>query len=88
MSSRRKMIEVFFFASVREELGAKELTLEWEQGNLSDVIEKIIKENGDRYEKALSRESLLFSVNQEMVDKDYPVKSGDEVGFFPPVTGG
>jgi len=28
------------------------------------------------------------AVNQTLVDTDHPVKAGDEVAFFPPVTGG
>lgn len=28
------------------------------------------------------------AVNQEFVDLDHPVRSGDEVAFFPPMTGG
>jgi len=32
--------------------------------------------------------NLLMAVNQEYVSLDTPVKAGDEVAFFPPVTGG
>lgn len=31
---------------------------------------------------------VRVAVNQEYVQLDYPVKPGDEVAFFPPVTGG
>ena len=31
---------------------------------------------------------ILFAVNQEYVHADYQLKDGDEVAFFPPVTGG
>lgn len=33
-------------------------------------------------------ENVLMAVNLEYVDADHPVEDGDEVAFFPPVTGG
>jgi len=33
-------------------------------------------------------EQILFAVNHEYVHADYQLKDGDEVAFFPPVTGG
>ena len=32
--------------------------------------------------------NVLMAVNLEYVDADHPVEDGDEVAFFPPVTGG
>lgn len=31
---------------------------------------------------------VRVAVNQDYVGLDYPVKAGDEIAFFPPVTGG
>ena len=36
----------------------------------------------------LATKNLRAAVNQQMVGPDTPVKAGDEVAFFPPVTGG
>jgi sulfur-carrier protein len=33
-------------------------------------------------------ESMLAAVNMEYAELDFPVQDGDEVAFFPPVTGG
>lgn len=82
------MIKVFFFASVREELGLSELSLDWDRGDVKEVIQRISTQEEGRYKNALSRENLLTSINQEIVSKDHLVEDGDEVGFFPPVTGG
>jgi molybdopterin synthase sulfur carrier subunit len=30
----------------------------------------------------------MMALNQEMADRETPLKAGDEVAFFPPVTGG
>jgi molybdopterin synthase sulfur carrier subunit len=35
-----------------------------------------------------TRRNLRYAVNQEMARLDTPVAAGDEVAFFPPVTGG
>jgi molybdopterin synthase sulfur carrier subunit len=34
------------------------------------------------------REAVRIAINQDYVDSDHPVAEGDEVAFFPPVTGG
>jgi molybdopterin synthase sulfur carrier subunit len=36
----------------------------------------------------LASDKLLFSVNQTLVKESHPINDGDEVAFFPPVTGG
>lgn len=39
--------------------------------------------------EALARPGVIrAAVNQDYADPDHPVKAGDEVAFFPPVTGG
>ena len=74
-------ITVKFFASLRERLGLAETTLAAQ--NIGTV---------DAVWRAVSRESppanTLVAVNQEYARWDSAVKDGDEVAFFPPVTGG
>jgi len=43
---------------------------------------------GGDWEKLLTTKNLRFAVNQDMARADTPVHDGDEVAFFPPVTGG
>ncbi|MEX0810491.1 MAG: molybdopterin converting factor subunit 1 [Dongiaceae bacterium] len=44
---------------------------------------------GPGYRAALAdRKSIRVAVNHEYVGADHPVKQGDEVALFPPVTGG
>lgn len=82
------MIRVVFFASVREALGEASLELEsTEIETVSDVI-RALSARGPEYERVLGAENLLVAVNQAMVDAAHEVASGDEVAFFPPVTGG
>lgn len=48
-----------------------------------------LAQRGPAYAEALADQSALrVAVNQEYADSDAPVKAGDEVALFPPVTGG
>nr|WP_314264737.1 molybdopterin synthase sulfur carrier subunit [uncultured Moellerella sp.] len=81
------MIKVLFFAQVRELVGTDKLELD---AIYSDVesLRQALCTRGDRWALALEAGKLLSAVNQSFVAGDHPVKSGDEVAFFPPVTGG
>ncbi len=83
------MIKVVFFASLREELGAGELSLECSAiKNVQNVIDKLKQTRGSQYGESLSGSNILVAVNQEMVNLGAVVNDEDEVAFFPPVTGG
>lgn len=75
-------IKVRYFASLKESLGRSEDELS-EVNNIS-VIEIWNLANQD---KAMP-ENILAAVNMEYVAFDRLVNDGDEVAFFPPVTGG
>ncbi|WP_204330685.1 MoaD/ThiS family protein, partial [Providencia stuartii] len=47
-----------------------------------------LAQRGDRWALALEDGKLLAAVNQSFVATDHPLEDGDEVAFFPPVTGG
>lgn len=79
------MIKVMFFASVREQAGTD--CLEIEAAGITNVMELIASLDG-KLREALARDNLLVAVNQSMVDPRHSVADGDEVAFFPPVTGG
>jgi len=74
-------ITVRFFASIRERLG-RELEIIDSRGvaTVADVW--------TRAAHTALPESLLAAVNMEYARPDQPVRDGDEVAFFPPVTGG
>ena len=48
----------------------------------------IMSAQSDRWALALEDGKLLAAVNQTLVSFDHPLTDGDEVAFFPPVTGG
>ncbi len=83
------MITVLFFARVRDELGLAELTVELPDHvhNLSQFTESLIAAN-PAFKSVLSQPSILVAVNQEMASATTTVEDGDEIAYFPPVTGG
>ena len=75
-------ITVKYFASLREKLGRGEDKVDFEDGmSLSRVWEKA--NDGEAMP-----DSLMTAVNMEYVKGDVELADGDEVAFFPAVTGG
>jgi len=75
-------VTVKYFASLAEQVGRREDRVD--AGRARTVAEAWRAANGERALPA----SVLSAVNHAYVDRDHPVRDGDEVAFFPPVTGG
>ncbi|VFS68856.1 Sulfur carrier protein moaD [Raoultella terrigena] len=82
------MIKVLFFAQVRELVGTDALTLDANEAATVEAVRRQLIARGDRWALALEEGKLLAAVNQTLTTFDHPVTAGDEVAFFPPVTGG
>ncbi len=76
-------VTIKYFASLREMLGKSqdELALDEAELTVTEVWERL------HPGRAIPK-STLAAVNQEHVPFEHRVRSGDEVAFFPPVTGG
>ncbi|MEQ4923779.1 molybdopterin synthase sulfur carrier subunit [Proteus hauseri] len=81
------MIKVLFFAQVRELVGVDSLELACEYQTVNDLRNALIAK-GERWSLALEDGKLLSAVNQSFVQGDHALSDGDEIAFFPPVTGG
>jgi len=81
------MIKVLFFAQVRELVNTDGLTLDESFENV-EALRAHLAARGERWALALESGKLLAAVNQTLVEFSHPVNDGDEVAFFPPVTGG
>jgi len=83
-------VRVLYFASVREKLGKDLEEIELPAGvSTVAALRSHLRARGGLYENAFSEKSLLrAAVNQDMVQPSAAVKAGDEIAFFPPVTGG
>jgi len=75
------MITIRYFASLREKNGKAEDKID--AAGIHTVEDAWKKANPQRLPN-----NVLVAVNQAYATMDAPVKSGDEVAFFPPVTGG
>ncbi len=83
-------LKVLFFAGLREQLGTPAIDVELPPGVATvGALRAHLRARGGAYESALGEQKALrMAVNQEMVQASAPVKAGDEIAFFPPVTGG
>lgn len=82
------MIKVLFFASLRERLRCDELTLAANGiARVDDVLAHLLHEH-PQWQESLMQPAPLAAVNGTLAPRDAAVRDGDEVAFFPPVTGG
>jgi len=75
-------IKVKFFASLREHVGQAE----------AEIDDKSVRTVADVWRSVTKGlafpDNTLMAVNMDYVEASHSVKKGDEVAFFPPVTGG
>ena len=83
-------LKLVFFARLREDLGtgAEELALPQGVGTVAALRAHLAARGGAWGTSLAQGKAIRVAVNQEMAQPTTPVKSGDEVAFFPPVTGG
>ncbi|MDU1873929.1 molybdopterin synthase sulfur carrier subunit [Citrobacter sp.] len=81
------MIKVLFFAQVRELVNTDALEVTAEFATV-EALRQHLAAKGERWALALEDGKLLAAVNQTLVSFDHSLNAGDEVAFFPPVTGG
>lgn len=76
-------ITVRYFASMRDRMGKADevVALDGDSATVSEVWGRIADGQS-------MPDSTLIAINMEYTDADAAVKDGDELAFFPPVTGG
>ena len=84
------MINIKYFARLSENLGSKGEEIEFgEQSKTVDAVIQLLIDRGEPWTTEFSAETkVLVAVNYEICQTDSQLKEGDEVAFFPPVTGG
>ncbi|WP_193182812.1 molybdopterin converting factor subunit 1 [Nisaea sediminum] len=83
-------MKILYFAWMRGKtgIGEEDVTPPAEVTDVAGLV-AWLKTRGPGFEDAFQNmEVVRAAVNQEFVELDAPVKAGDEVAFFPPVTGG
>ncbi|QLB13085.1 molybdopterin synthase subunit MoaD [Bisgaardia hudsonensis] len=81
------MLKILFFAQTREIIGIEKLELE-AKFDTAEQLRQHLATNGDKWALALEKGKLLVAINQTLMPLESTIKSGDEIAFFPPVTGG
>lgn len=79
-------VKAMYFARYRERLGLDAEQVEGDFKVLDDVRQALVA-RGDAYQ-VLAEQNLMCARNEELCRLDEPLEEGDEVAFFPPVTGG
>ena len=84
-----KQIKVLYFASIREAFGTGAESLQTSAATVGALREELIRTKGEAAAAALApNKAVRMALNQLMCKADAAIKDGDEVAFFPPVTGG
>jgi molybdopterin synthase sulfur carrier subunit len=83
------MVQLCYFASLREALGTGNEQLEL-PGDINDLagLTRWLQSRNDTWRQALADPRLHVAINQQIVNTNKPVNDGDEIAWFPPVTGG
>ncbi|WP_028862893.1 molybdopterin converting factor subunit 1 [Psychromonas aquimarina] len=82
------MIKVLFFAQIRDQLATSELQMASDENSSVQALLSNLKARDDKWNRVLSNTRLMVAVNQTICNDNVDLHSGDEVAFFPPVTGG
>jgi molybdopterin synthase sulfur carrier subunit len=83
-------VKVLYFAALREQLGTagEEIELPAGVGTVA-ALRAHLRGRGGAWQAALADGKLVrMAVNQDMAQASAAIRPGDEVAFFPPVTGG
>ncbi len=83
------MIKILYFAKLRDQLDCAEEAFEMKAETFSVAeLKTALCDRGESWQKAFSGTQVLVAVNQTMATAETQISANDEVGFFPPVTGG
>ena len=81
-------VNILYFAQLREAVNAAEESLQLPAhiGTVAQLKEQLAQRNA-QWQKAFSQ-TVLCAVNQTVALDEQVIQNGDEIAFFPPVTGG
>ncbi len=82
-------VKVLFFASLREEFNIEQMTLSLPSGSTTACLTDALSVSLERpIGGVLNQEGVRLAVNFEIQEDPVELRDGDEVAFFPPITGG
>ncbi|MBU3019634.1 molybdopterin converting factor subunit 1 [Paraglaciecola agarilytica] len=81
------MIQVLFFGQLKDQVKMPSVKVE-ESATSVGELKKVLGVMHPQWQQYLSKDSILVAVNQTIGNDQTVLNDGDEVAFFPPVTGG
>ncbi|MFT5211592.1 MAG: molybdopterin synthase sulfur carrier subunit [Flavobacterium sp.] len=82
-------INIKLFASLRESLGGHDFALEIKQGlTITELTRFLGESKGPKWHDILTADNVITAINQTIVERTQVLCDGDELAYFPPVTGG
>lgn len=81
-------ITVRYFASIREAMGTGSEALDTAATTVGALRQALMARSDAAAQALAEGKAVRMALNQDMCSADAPLKAGDEVAFFPPVTGG
>lgn len=84
------MLKINYFASIRERLNKSHEDIELPDSvqTVAELMAFLGKQNEQVYQVLCGNANVLVSVNKTIVGRNCALGSGDEIAFFPPMTGG
>ena len=85
-----RKVKLLYFARLREALGVaqEELDVPADVANVSELMAWLAARGGVWQQEFDGCRPVRAAINQELAANAESFKAGDEVAFFPPVTGG
>lgn len=81
-------VKVLYFAALRDALDCGEERIELDDARTLGELRARLAARGERWAPLATTKNLRMARNQHMVPPETAVADGDEIAFFPPVTGG
>ena len=84
------MADILYFASLAETLGmrSESVSLPQDCGNVTELV-ALLRQRGEPFDRVFGGDTrILVAINREMSEPEADISDGDEIAFFPPVTGG
>lgn len=83
-------IKIILFASFKELLNCSEIEQQLDDGSTIHSLCESLASKGETWKMVFSdaKQTVKVACNQQMADMSTVLEEGDEVAFFPPVTGG
>ncbi len=83
-------IKILYFARIKESVNysTEDITLPSDVGTIT-ALKNFLAQRGDTWLELFDgKQTIRAAINHELVDNMAAINDGDEVAFFPPVTGG